>query len=156
MAVAGRPGRDVRVPATVWLLGITSMLTDVSSEMVTAVLPLYLTVELTFTVLQFGLYDGLSQAVQGLVQIGGGVASDRRSNYKGMALGGYGASAVTRIAILFTGGAAPQTTALLLVDRVGKGIRTAARGMRWCRSPRRRRSSADRSGYIVRSMRWVR
>ena len=116
-----------RVPATVVLLGVTSLLTDVSSEMVTAILPLYLTYELRFTALQFGLYLGLAEGVQALVRIAGGVAADRRSRYKALALGGYITSAVTRLALLFTAGAWIRTTGVLLADRVGKGIRTAPR-----------------------------
>jgi MFS family permease len=115
------------VPATVVLLGVTSLLTDVSSEMVTAVLPLYLTYELRFSPLQFGLYTGLAEGVQALVRVAGGVAADRRSRYKALALGGYAMSALTRLALLFTSGAWVRTTAVLLVDRVGKGIRTAPR-----------------------------
>jgi MFS family permease len=115
------------VPATVILLGITSLLTDVSSEMVTAVLPLYLTYELSFTALQFGGFLALSELVQAVMRIGGGLASDRRSGHKGLAMTGYGLSAFSRIGILVTGGAWAPTTGVLLVDRVGKGIRTAPR-----------------------------
>jgi MFS family permease len=115
------------VPATVVLLGITSMLTDVSSEMVTAVLPLYLTYELRFSAVQFGAYAGLTEGVQALVRIAGGVAADRGSRHKGVALSGYITSAISRIAILFTGGGWFATTGVLLADRAGKGIRTAPR-----------------------------
>ena len=103
------------------------MLTDVSSEMVTAVLPLYLTFELSFTALQFGGFLGIAEGVQALVRIGGGLAADRRSRHKGLAATGYGISALTRIGILFTGSSWVATTGVLLTDRVGKGIRTAPR-----------------------------
>jgi MFS family permease len=115
------------VPATVLLLGVTSLLTDVSSEMVTAILPLYLTFELRFSAFQFGVYAAMTEGVQALVRIGGGVAADRGSRHKGVALTGYVTSAISRIAILFTGGAWVATTGVLIADRVGKGIRTAPR-----------------------------
>nr|WHW29202.1 putative MFS transporter [uncultured bacterium] len=120
-------GVRTRVPLAVVLLGITSMLTDISSEMVTAVLPLYLTFELSFTAFQFGLYEGLSQGLQAVMRLVGGAAADRRSGHKGLALIGYGSSAITRLAILLTGGAWVPTTGVLLVDKMGKGVRTAPR-----------------------------
>ena len=120
-------GKRARVPSTIVLLGITSLLTDVSSEMVTAVLPLYLTVELSFTALQFGGFVGISEGVQAMVRIAGGLMADRRSRHKGVATAGYGISALTRIGILFTGASWVSTTGVLLTDRVGKGIRTAPR-----------------------------
>jgi MFS family permease len=95
--------------------------------MVTAVLPLYLTYELSFTALQFGGFLALSEAVQAIMRIGGGLASDRRSGHKGLALTGYSLSAGSRLGVLITGGAWAPTTAVLLTDRVGKGIRTAPR-----------------------------
>lgn len=124
---ADAAGTRSRVPTTIVLIGITSLLTDVSSEMVTAVLPLYLTFELSFTALQFGGFVGIAEGVQALVRIGGGLASDRRSRHKGLAATGYGISALTRIGILFTGSSWVSTTGVLLTDRVGKGIRTAPR-----------------------------
>jgi MFS family permease len=126
-ARAAWSGPRPHVPTTVVLLGVTSLLTDVSSEMVTAILPLYLTFELRFSALQFGLYAGMSEGVQALVRIGGGVSADRGARHKGVALTGYVTSAISRIAILFTSGAWVATTGVLVADRVGKGIRTAPR-----------------------------
>lgn len=115
------------VPATILLLGVTSMLTDISSEMVTAVLPLYLTYDLSFSALQFGGYVGLAEAVQASVRVAGGVAADRRSGHKRIAVAGYATSAVTRVGILAAGGSWAPTTGVLLADRFGKGVRTAPR-----------------------------
>ena len=115
------------VPATVLFLGVTSMFTDISSEMVTAILPLYLTYDLSFTALQFGGFVGLAEGVQAMIRILGGVAADRRSDHKRIATAGYATSAVSRVAILAAGGAWVPTTGVLLADRFGKGIRTAPR-----------------------------
>jgi MFS family permease len=109
------------------MLGLTSLLTDISSEMVTATLPLYLTFELGFSALQFGGYLALSEAVQAFMRIGGGIAADRRSGHKGLAVTGYAVSAFSRIGVLFAGGAWVPTTAVLLADRAAKGVRTAPR-----------------------------
>ena len=69
---------DVRVSSTVILLGLTSLFTDISSEMVSAVLPLYLVLHLGFTPLHFGLIDGTYQGVTALVRVAGGLIADRR------------------------------------------------------------------------------
>lgn len=103
------------------------MLTDVSAEMVTAVLPLYLTFDLSFTALQFGGYVGLAEGVQATVRILGGMLADRRSDHKRIAVAGYATSAATRVGILAASGGWIATTGVLLADRLGKGIRTAPR-----------------------------
>src|SRR6202022_1443019 len=68
---AGKATRSVRgrVATTVVLLGVVSLLTDVSSEMVNAVLPLYLTTEVGLGLLAYGFVDGLYQGVSALVRI---------------------------------------------------------------------------------------
>ena len=116
-----------RVPAVVVLLGITSMLTDVSSEMVTAVLPLYLTLKLSFSAVQFGGYVALTEAAQALLRIGSGAIADRTRRHKDVAVAGYATSTASRLGILLASGAWLPTTAVLLADRVGKGVRTAPR-----------------------------
>src|SRR3546814_337299 len=77
-APAARPGVRT-VSSTVITLGIVSMLTDISSESVSAILPLYLTGMLGLSTVAFGLLDGLYQGVRALVRIGAGYTSDRRS-----------------------------------------------------------------------------
>src|SRR5690242_3668672 len=66
-----------RISPTVWALGFTSLLTDVSSEMVASILPMYLVLELGISPVAFGLIDGLYQGIAALVRILGGVLSDR-------------------------------------------------------------------------------
>ncbi|GAA1026496.1 MFS transporter [Virgisporangium ochraceum] len=115
-----------RVATTVILLGIVSLLTDVSSEMVNAVLPLYLTAEIGIGLFAYGFVDGVYQGVSAFVRILGGYAGDRAQRPKWVAVFGYGISALSRIAMLWTGTLA-AVTAVVTADRLGKGVRTAPR-----------------------------
>jgi MFS family permease len=117
----------VQVSRTVVLLGITSLLTDISSEMVTAVLPLYLVFGLGLSPLQFGVIDGVYQGASALVRVAGGFVGDRWKRHKEVAMTGYGLSAVSRLAFPLIGNALGAISAIVTVDRVGKGIRTAPR-----------------------------
>ncbi|MFJ5546366.1 MFS transporter [Streptomyces sp. NPDC093225] len=120
-------GARRRVSATVLALGTVSLVTDVSSEMVTAVLPLYLVVGLGLTPLQFGFLDGLFTGATALVRLAGGHAADRGGHHKAVAGTGYALSACSRLALLLAGGATGGIAAALATDRLGKGIRTAPR-----------------------------
>ncbi|RSS51938.1 MFS transporter [Streptomyces sp. WAC01280] len=116
-----------RVPGTVLALGAVSLVTDISSEMVTAVLPLYLVVGLGLSPLQFGLLDGVSTGATALVRILGGATADRGGRHKQVAGLGYALSACSRLGLLLAGGAAGGIAAALAADRLGKGVRTAPR-----------------------------
>lgn len=115
-----------RVPSTVVTLGVVSMLTDISSESVAAVLPLYLTSAMGLSMVAYGFVDGIFQGASALVRIGGGWASDRTDRPKWVAFAGYLLSALTRGWLILAQGFA-AVTALVTVDRVGKGVRTAPR-----------------------------
>jgi MFS family permease len=124
---AAPKGADrARVSSVVVALGVVSLLTDVSSEAVSAVLPLYVTAALGLTTVAYGFIDGLMQGASALVRIGGGWAADRGDHPKWVALVGYGLSAVTRAGLLVATGFTALTS-LVALDRVGKGIRTAPR-----------------------------
>ncbi|HKP06163.1 MAG TPA: MFS transporter [Microbacterium sp.] len=103
-----------------------SLLTDVSSESVAAILPLYITGVLGLSTVAFGFLDGLNQGVSALVRIGGGYVSDRYDQPKWVAFTGYALAAVARVGLLFASGFA-ALTAVIAADRIGKGIRTAPR-----------------------------
>ncbi|WP_418956413.1 MFS transporter [Streptomyces tritici] len=120
-------GARRRVSRTVLALGAVSLVTDVSSEMVTAVLPLYLVVGLGLSPLQFGFLDGLFHGATALVRIAGGQFADRAGRAKTVAGFGYALSACSRLGLLLAGGAAAGIAAALAADRLGKGIRTAPR-----------------------------
>ncbi|MCM9082710.1 MULTISPECIES: MFS transporter [Streptomyces] len=124
------PGRgSVRAPAvasTVLALGAVSMITDISSEMVTAVLPLYLIAGLGLSPLGFGALDGVYNGVSALVQLTGGHLADRVRNHKLIAGIGYGLSALCKPLLLLAHSLGPISV-ILTLERTGKGLRTAPR-----------------------------
>jgi MFS family permease len=114
-------GRNVK------LIGVTSMVTDISSEMITAILPLYLVFQLRLTPFQFGLFNGVYFAIAGLFTIIGGIIADRTTRYKEVAGAGYGLSAACKIGLLAAQNSPIPATSALFADRVGKGMRSAPR-----------------------------
>jgi len=118
--------RGRRVAPVVLTLGFVSLLTDISSESVAAILPLYLTVGLGVSTLAYGLIDALYQGVSALVRIAGGWSADRSGHPKWVALTGYALSCVARVGFLLSTGVG-AIAAVVAVDRVGKGIRSAPR-----------------------------
>ncbi|MBY8876450.1 MFS transporter [Actinacidiphila acidipaludis] len=119
------PGRTA-VGATVLALGAVSLITDISSEMVTAVLPLYLVTGLGLSPLGFGLLDGVYNGFSALFRLVGGHLADRGGRHKPVAVLGYGLSALCK-PLLLAVHTLPLIGAVLAVDRTGKGLRTAPR-----------------------------
>ena len=115
------------VSGTVWALGFTSLFTDVSSEMVATVLPVYLVLYLGLTPFQFGIVDGLYHGVTALLRLASGVAVDRTGRSKEIALAGYGASALSRLAMLAAGASWPLIAGVVAFDRAAKGARAVPR-----------------------------
>ncbi|MDQ1470528.1 MAG: hypothetical protein QOJ99_2008 [Bryobacterales bacterium] len=116
------------VSPTVWRLGCTSFFTDISSEMVSSILPIYFVVHLHFSPLQFGILDGIYQgAAVALLSLLSGIYADRRGLQKEVATAGYALSALAKAGLLVAGNVWPVVAGVLTVDRVGKGIRTAPR-----------------------------
>ncbi|MEU8483005.1 MFS transporter [Streptomyces sp. NPDC048641] len=122
---AGR--RGTAIAPTVLALGSVSLITDVSSEMVTAVLPLYLVAGLGLSPLGFGLLDGVYNGFSALVRLVGGHFADRGGGrHKTVALFGYGLSALCK-PLLLLAATLPTIGMVLAADRTGKGLRTAPR-----------------------------
>ncbi|MGR3872997.1 MFS transporter [Streptomyces graminifolii] len=124
-------GTTARVSATiaptVFALGAVSLITDVSSEMVTAVLPLYLVTGLGLSPLGFGLLDGIYNGFSALVRLAGGHLADRGGGrHKWIAGLGYGVSALCKPLLLLAHTLTPIGL-ILAADRTGKGLRTAPR-----------------------------
>ena len=117
----------VRVSRTVLLLGIVSLLTDISAEMVATIMPLYLLYTVGLTPLQYGLLDGVYQAGAALVRIAAGFVGDRWHRHKEVAAVGYGISGICKLALIAVGSAWTALLGVILLDRAGKGIRTAPR-----------------------------
>ncbi|MFF3291404.1 MFS transporter [Streptomyces sp. NPDC003023] len=126
-ATSERATGRTRVASTVVALGAVSLVTDISSEMVTAVLPLYLVLGLGLSPLQFGFFDGLYNGVTAFVRLAGGHAADRWRRHRLVAGSGYALSTVCKLGLLLAGSSTPALTAALAADRVGKGVRTAPR-----------------------------
>jgi MFS family permease len=117
----------VGVARNVVFLGLTSLLTDISSEMVAAILPIYLVLYLGLTPLAFGIVDGLYHGIAALVRLASGYLADRWHRHKDVAILGYGLSALCKPAMLLAGNAWLVLGGIVLLDRTGKGIRTAPR-----------------------------
>ncbi|QDO04255.1 MFS transporter [Streptomyces sp. S1A1-8] len=108
-------------------LGAVSLITDVSSEMVTAVLPLYLVTGLGLSPLGFGLLDGIYNGFSALVRLIGGHLADRGGGrHKWVAGFGYALSAACKPLLLLAHTLTPIGL-ILAADRTGKGLRTAPR-----------------------------
>jgi MFS family permease len=114
------------IPGGIWALGIVSLLMDVSSEMIHALLPLYLVTVLGASMLTVGVIEGVAEATASIVKIFSGALSDKLGKRKLLAAVGYGLAALTKpIFPLATG--IGWLMAARFVDRVGKGIRGAPR-----------------------------
>ena len=121
-------GWTAKISPTVWALGITSFLTDISSEMVTSVLPVFLFNYLRLSPVQFGVvdavYNGLSVA---LIAIAFGVLADRTRRHKLVAVAGYGLSSICKLLLIVAGSTWAGVMGVVGLDRLGKGIRVAPR-----------------------------
>jgi MFS family permease len=116
----------VAIPRGVWVLGFVSMLMDISSEMIHALLPVYLVVVLGTSALTVGVIEGIAEATAAITKVFSGALSDWLGKRKLLAAIGYGLAAVTKPVFPL----APSVgwlVAARFVDRVGKGIRGAPR-----------------------------
>lgn len=107
-------------------LGLVSFFADVSSEMVYPLIPLYLTAAFGATPALVGLIEGIAESAASLLKVFGGYIADRFQRKKPLAFAGYAAGLAYKLALLF----ASSWTGILaarLIDRFGKGIRTAPR-----------------------------
>ncbi|MFF5228117.1 MFS transporter [Dactylosporangium sp. NPDC000521] len=131
--VTAPPGGDPRrrrfalVSGNVVALGAVSLITDVSAEMVTAVLPLYLVLGLHVSPLAYGVVDGVHTGATAVLRLAGGFVADRFRSRKLVAGFGYALSAVAKLGLLLAGRSVPAIGAVIAVDRLGKGVRTAPR-----------------------------
>ncbi|MFI8519987.1 MFS transporter [Streptomyces sp. NPDC085481] len=124
---AGRRGRWTVVGGNVLALGSVSLITDVSAEMVTAVLPLYLVLGLHLSPAAYGVLDGLNTGATALLRLVGGYVADRVRRRKAVAGAGYSLSALAKLGLVAAGNSAASIGLVLAADRAGKGLRTAPR-----------------------------
>ena len=115
-----------RIPRNVWVLGFVSLLTDISSETVNSLLPLFLVSTFQTGVLTIGIIEGIALSTAAIVKMFSGVISDYFASRKSLAVIGYGLS--TLVKPLFALATSPAwILAARFGDRVGKGIRVAPR-----------------------------
>lgn len=117
-----------RLSPAVYFIGLTSLLTDISAEMVASVLPVYLLTVLRLSPFEYGLIDGFYNGSTALFRLLAAWCADRWGKHKTIAMLGYGFSALSKCALPFAGFAGWLSVAVVvLLDRIGKGIRTAPR-----------------------------
>ena len=114
------------LPRTVWVLGIVSLLMDLSSEIYHALLPAFLTVTLGLPAVAMGAIDGVAEGTANIAKLVSGRLSDRQQKRKPWILLGYGMAALSKPLFPLAQGAIPVLGARF-VDRIGKGIRGAPR-----------------------------
>src|SRR5262249_23548400 len=116
----------LRIPRAVWALGFVSMLMDVSSEMIHALLPVFLVTALSASAFVVGLIEGVAEATALIVKVFSGALSDYLGRRKPLALLGYSLAALSKplFALATTAG---MVFAARIADRIGKGIRGAPR-----------------------------
>lgn len=115
-----------RLPRGIWALGLVSLWMDISSEMVHALLPLYLVTAMGTSMMAVGVIEGIAEATAAITKIFSGAISDWLGKRKFLAVLGYGLAALTKPIFPL----APSFGWLVgarFVDRVGKGIRGAPR-----------------------------
>ncbi|HET9336740.1 MAG TPA: MFS transporter [Sphingomicrobium sp.] len=115
-----------KLPRTVWILGIVSLLMDLSSEIYHALLPAFLTVTLGLPAVALGAIDGIAEGTANIAKLVSGRLSDRQQRRKPWILLGYGMAALSKPLFPLAQGALPVLGARF-VDRIGKGIRGAPR-----------------------------
>ena len=115
-----------KLPRTVWILGLVSLLMDLSSEIYHALLPAFLTVTLGLPVVAMGALDGIAEATSSMAKLVSGRLSDRQQRRKPWIVLGYGLAAFSKPLFPLAQGALPILGARF-IDRLGKGIRGAPR-----------------------------
>lgn len=121
-----RPTARQGIPAGIWVLGFVSMLMDISSEMIHALLPIYMVTVLGTSALTVGVIEGIAEATASITKVFSGALSDWLGKRKLLAVFGYGLAALTR-PIFPLASSIDWLIAARFIDRVGKGIRGAPR-----------------------------
>jgi MFS family permease len=115
-----------RLHPNIWIVTVTSFLTDVSSEMIVYLVPLFLSNVLGVRTAIIGLIDGIAETTASLLKIYSGALSDKLGKRKWLAVLGYGLSTLAK-PFLYFANTWGWVMGVRFVDRAGKGIRTAPR-----------------------------
>src|SRR5690242_12357894 len=116
----------MKIPRTVWALGVVSLFMDLSSELVHSLLPVYMTTVLGASVVAVGLVEGVAEATAAIVKVFSGTLSDALSRRKPLVVVGYGLAALSK-PLFPLAGSVPLVLGARFMDRIGKGIRGAPR-----------------------------
>jgi MFS family permease len=116
----------LKLHRNVWVASATSFLTDVSSEMVFDLLPLFLSGVLGVRTAAIGLIEGVAETVSSFLKVGSGYLSDRMARRKWLAVAGYGISAASK-PLLLLASSWGAVLGIRSLDRFGKGVRSAPR-----------------------------
>lgn len=122
----GAAGAWRAMPGSLWALGVGSLLMDASSELIHALLPVFLTVTLGASMLTVGVIEGFAEATAAIVKVFSGALSDYIGRRKFLLVSGYALAAITK-PVFPLAGSVGWVFAARFVDRVGKGIRGAPR-----------------------------
>ena len=114
------------LPRNVWVVTITSFLTDISSEMILNLVPLFLANVLNTGTAVIGLIDGIAETTASLMKIYSGALSDKLGQRKWLTVTGYALSTIAK-PFLFFAHSWQSVLGVRFADRMGKGIRTAPR-----------------------------
>ncbi|MDP9149982.1 MAG: MFS transporter [Myxococcota bacterium] len=118
--------RHAPLPLTVVLLGLTSLFTDVGTEMIFPLLPVFLTETLKASPAYLGLVEGLADTVSSLLKLGSGIVADLTPRRKPLVLLGYALASAARPFVAIA--TRPwHVLAVRVTDRVGKGLRSSPR-----------------------------
>ncbi|HXQ40479.1 MAG TPA: MFS transporter [Candidatus Udaeobacter sp.] len=114
------------VPRAVWMLGLTSLFMDMSTELIQSLLPLFMVSVLGAPIAVVGLIEGMAEATASFTKILSGAVSDQLGKRKALALAGYGLAALSKPFFPLAQGLGTVFMARFL-DRIGKGVRDAPR-----------------------------
>ena len=124
--MSARFGTLAQLPAGIWVLGLVSLLMDISSEMIHSLLPIFMATTLGASALTIGLIEGVAESTALIVKVFSGVLSDYLGRRKGLAVFGYALGALSKPLFALATSSGLVLTARLL-DRAGKGLRGAPR-----------------------------
>ena len=155
-AASPQPSALAGIPGGVVALGIVSFLTDVSSEMIFAVLPIYFVMVLGGSPVLLGVMEGLADFASSSLDLASGRASDRTGKRKPLAQAGYALSTIAKGLLLVLTSAA-GVMAFRVIERLGKSIRGAPRdALLAAIAPKERRGLSfglhktfDRAGAVI-------
>jgi MFS family permease len=114
------------VISNIVLIGLVSLFVDMSTEMVYPLIPLFLTATLGASPAIVGIIEGIAESIASLLKVFSGYIGDVRHNKKRLTFIGYSASVLYKIFLLLAA-SWPGVLVARVIDRTGKGIRTAPR-----------------------------